>query len=195
MNRTMIPIKQQTSVFCDGFVGNDTGILFASIWGRNTSLQQFLARMELPSDQDGISELTFETSEETTQTFLIQNVKNMQKLSGRVPETIYGNDLSHVFIYEKSTTSIDYGANKATILYFNNTQIDEKSVWRLLKELSPIPLLDIWMTQIIDLCHREGYIDNIDGFGGVSALTTKLNEVDFEQSVSRMIQEQILLVA
>jgi hypothetical protein len=35
-------------MFCDSFVGNDTGILFASFWGRNTSLQQFLARMELP---------------------------------------------------------------------------------------------------------------------------------------------------
>jgi hypothetical protein len=42
----MICINQQTGVFCDSFVGNDTGILFASFWGRNTSLQQFLARME-----------------------------------------------------------------------------------------------------------------------------------------------------
>jgi hypothetical protein len=36
-------------------------------------------------------------------------------------------------------------------------------------------LLDIWMDQIIRVCYRDGYIDNIDGFGGVSALIVKLN--------------------
>jgi hypothetical protein len=45
------------------YVGNDTGILFASFWGRNTSLQQFLARMELPPHEGGINELTFGVSE------------------------------------------------------------------------------------------------------------------------------------
>jgi hypothetical protein len=51
----MICINQQTGVFCDSYVGNDTGILFASFWGRNTSLQQFLARMELPPHEGGIT--------------------------------------------------------------------------------------------------------------------------------------------
>jgi hypothetical protein len=59
MNKKMICINQQTGVFCDSYVGNDTGILFASFWGRNTSLQQFLARMELPPHEGGINELTF----------------------------------------------------------------------------------------------------------------------------------------
>jgi hypothetical protein len=63
MNKKMICINQQTGVFCDSYVGNDTGILFASFWGRNTSLQQFLARMELPPHEGGINELTFEVSE------------------------------------------------------------------------------------------------------------------------------------
>lgn len=195
MNKKMIHIKQQSNIFCDAFVANDTGILFASIWGRNTSLQQFLARMELPDNQGGISELTFETSEEISQTFVLQNVKNMQKLSGRIPETIYGNDLSHIFIYDKSTASIDYGAYKATVLYLNDTQIDDKAVWRILKELSPIPLLDIWMAQIINLCHREDYIDKVNGFGDISALIIQLNEADFECFVSNMIKNQTLLVA
>jgi hypothetical protein len=195
MNRTMIHIKQQPSVFCDGFVANDTGILFASFWGRNTSLQQFLARMELPIHEDGINELTFEVSKETSQTFFLQSVKNMQKLSGRVPNTIYDKDLSHVFIYDKSTVKIDYSVYRATILYFDNTQIDNQTIWKLLKELSPIPLLDTWMTQIINVCYQDGYINNVDGFGGVSALIVNLHDTDFERSISKMIKDQTLLVA
>jgi hypothetical protein len=191
----MINITQQSGVFCDSFIANDTGILFASFWGRNTSLQQFLARMELPDYEGGISKLTFELSENDLQTFLLQDVKNMHKLSGRVPGTIYSKDLSHIFIYDKSTVDIDYSNYKATILYFNNTQIDDKSIWQLIKELSPIPLLDIWMSQVISMCHQDGYIDNIDGFGGVSALIVKLDEVDFEWVISKMIKDLELLVA
>lgn len=195
MNRTMIHIKQQANVFCDGFVANDTGLLFASFWGRNTSLQQFLARMELPIHEDGINELTFELSKETSQTFFLQSVKNMQKLSGRVPNTIYDKDLSQVFIYDKSTIKIDCAAYKATILYFDTIQIDNQSIWKLLKELSPIPLLDTWMTPIINKCYQDGYLNNVNGFGGVSALIVNLHDTDFEWSISKMIKDQTLLVA
>jgi hypothetical protein len=195
MNKKMICINQQTGVFCDSYVGNDTGILFASFWGRNTSLQQFLARMELPPHEGGINELTFGVSEGNLQTFFLQDTKNMQKLSGRVLGTIYGKDLSHIFIYDKSTVKIDYSNYKATILYFDNNQIDDCIIWKLLKALSSIPLLDIWMDQIIRVCYRDGYIDNIDGFGGVSALIVKLCEADFEQSISNMIKNQTLSVA
>ncbi|WP_369177968.1 hypothetical protein [Candidatus Thiodubiliella endoseptemdiera] len=193
--KKMIYIKQQPSVFCDSFVANDAGILFASFWGRTTSLQQFLARMEIPTHEGGINELTFEISKDESSTFFLQNTKNMQKLSGRVSGTIYGKDLSHIFIYDKSTVKIDYSSYKATILYFDDTQIDNSSIWKLLKELSPIPLLDIWMSQIIRVCHQDGYINNIDGFGGVSALIVELFEIDFEESISRMIKDQTLLVA
>jgi hypothetical protein len=62
--------------------------------------------MELPPHEGGINELTFELSKENSQTFFLQNTKNMQKLSGRVPGTIYGKDLSHIFIYDKSTVKI-----------------------------------------------------------------------------------------
>ncbi len=193
--KKMIYIKQQPSVFCDSFVANDAGILFASFWGRTTSLQQFVARMEIPTHEGGINELTFEISKDESSTFFLQNTKNMQKLSGRVSGTIYGKDLSHIFIYDKSTVKIDYSSYKATILYFDDTQIDNSSIWKLLKELSPIPLLDIWMSQIIRVCHQDGYINNIDGFGGVSALIVELFEIDFEESISRMIKDQTLLVA
>jgi uncharacterized protein involved in type VI secretion and phage assembly len=43
-------------------------------------------------DEGGINELTFEVSEGNLQTFFLQDTKNMQKLSGRVPGTIYGKD-------------------------------------------------------------------------------------------------------
>jgi hypothetical protein len=99
--------------------------------------------MELPPHEGGINELTFELSKENSQTFFLQNTKNMQKLSGRVPGTIYGKDLSHIFIYDKSTVKIDYSNYKATILYFDNNQIDDYIIWKLLKALSSIPLLDI----------------------------------------------------
>lgn len=195
MNQQMIHIKQQSGVFCDSFVAGDTGVLFASFWGRNSSLQQFLARMELPAYEGGINELTFEVSQEDSQTFLLQDVKNMQKLSGRVSGTIYGKDLSHIFIYDRSTIQIDRSICGATILYFNNTTIDNQSIWRLLKELSPIPLLDAWMVQIINICQQDGSIVNVEGFGGVSALIVQLDETDFELSISKMIKNQTLLVA
>lgn len=195
MNRRMIHIKQQSSVFCDSYVANETGILFASFWGRNTSLQQFLARMELPVHEDGINELTFEISEDKSETFFLQDSKKMHKLSGRVPGTIYDKDLSHIFIYDKSTVELDYSNHKATILYFDNIKIDNKSIWKLIKELSSIPLLDSWMEQIIDTCFKDNYIHHIDGFGGVGALTVKLEIDQFEKDVTQMIKSEHLLVA
>lgn len=195
MNREMLRIKQQAGVFCDSFVANDTGILFASFWGRNTSLQQFLARMELPVHEDGINQITFKISADIAKTFLLQDVKNMQKLSGRVANTIYGKDLSHIFIYDRSTIEINRSICKATILYFNNSKIANLAIWHLIKELSPIPLLDTWMLQIINICQQHGYINNVEGFGGVSGLVVQLDEVDFELSIAKMIKAQILSVA
>lgn len=193
--RKMIHIKQQTSVFCDSFVASDTGILFASFWGRNTSLQQFLARMELPNYEGGIDELTFEVSPNDSQMFRLQDAKNMQKLSGRVPGTIYSKDLSHIFVYDKSAIGIDYSNSKATVLYFDDKQLDNKVIWQLIKTISPIPLLDSWMEQIVSFCFENCYISDISGFGGVSALVAKLAVDEFEKLVTTMIKDQHLLPA
>lgn len=119
----------------------------------------------------------------------------MHKLSGRVSNTIYGKDLSHIFIYDRSTTEIDHSNCKATILYFDNKKISDLAVWSLIKELSSIPLMDLWMVQIIDMCHQDCYIDHIDGFGGVSALIVKLDKIEFETSITKMIRSKHLLVA
>jgi hypothetical protein len=59
----------------------------ASFWGRNTSLQQFLARMELPPHEGGINELTFGVSEGNLQTFFLQDTKNMQKLNFQIMQS------------------------------------------------------------------------------------------------------------
>lgn len=195
--RKMVVINEQSGIFSDAFIGNHNGILFGSFWGRHTSIQQFLARMELPDYEGGISKLSFrkENSDETINYFHLQNTSNLQKLSGKVTSTIYGNDLAQIFIYDKSTAEIDYSNHKATILYFDNKKLDNKIIWKLLKSISPIPLLDgNWINIVLELCSDQDYINTEKGYGGVSALTLNLDADEFENKISNLIKNKILML-
>ncbi len=190
----MVTIKEQSYVFCDAFVGNDYGILFMSVWGRTSSVQQFIARMELPYHEGGIETLNFNAHDifDGSCAFSIPNTKNLTKISGRVPGTIYGADLSQMFVYDKLATRLDHSNHKAVVLE-NNNVISDAQLWTLVKELSSIPLLDHWQKKVLSICYEDGYVDHISGYG-INAVSVNLEVDDFEKSISAMIKNQTLTI-
>lgn len=190
--KMLVTIKEQADIFCDAFVGNNNGILLMSIFGRNTSIHQFISRLELPYHEGGIETLNFNAIDvfDGSCGYKVFDAKNLKKISGKVYNTIYGDDLLHMFVYNKSTTKIDYG-NNSTVILENDNAISSDQLWSLIKELSPIPLLDSWKQQVLSLCNGDDYITRLKGYG-INAFDVNLNAKDFEQSISMMLKNESL---
>ncbi len=189
----IIEIKEQDNVFCDALVSNTNNynLIFASVWGRNTSLQQLLGRMETTVYQDKISQMSIQA--DIVYSAYLQDTKYLAKVSTKVHKTIYGKDLSHMFIYDKSITNIDYANNQATILFKQNN-VDNDKVWLLLNSVSPIPLLTNsanWQKSILGLCNDNNWISVSNGYS-INALQIKLNPDDFAKEVSVLIKQGVL---
>ncbi len=56
---TLLTLSAIHDVYADAYLADDSGrLLFLSVWGRDTALQELLARLQLPRSDNGIREFT-----------------------------------------------------------------------------------------------------------------------------------------
>lgn len=192
--KQMVTIQEQPSIFCDAFVG-EHNIHFMSIYGRDTSIKQFMARMELQNEANGITTLNFDLNARNvshSMAFSTNNIKNLTKVSTKVKNTIYGNDLSHVFIFDKATTTINRSEHRAIILHKEQHGLNQKQLWTSIKNLSLVPLLDEWRESILSICVDNDFLYTVKGYNMYMTII-KLEE-SFEQAVSNLLKNDQLKI-
>ena len=50
----MLQLHEVPGVFCDAHLVDDGGLRFLSLWGRDTAIQELLARLSLPEREGGL---------------------------------------------------------------------------------------------------------------------------------------------
>lgn len=191
----MYCIDGQSDVFVDACIPDDAGqLLFLSAFGRDTSLQQMLARFQLRATEGGLDRITIRRDAEPF-TVLVGDPNRLEKLSGRLPrETLFGN-LVHLWIFDPVVLEPDRANGRGWIMVEDDDHRDERRVelraqrrWLLLSRLARIPLLDEWRDPLLDALeagfpsawHAPGCI------GRLSAERLELPEA-FESLVSGLL--------
>lgn len=146
-------IAECPDLMADGYIGDEDGaLLFLSVWARDTAIQQFLARLTLGSDEEGLDRFRI-VLDDTGRSIptLIGNVGRLEKRSTRVfRRTLFGS-LINLWLFDRRCVKPDK-ANASALAFLRRSDEDGFTrLWSLVQDTCPLPLLDHWRDTVMDL--------------------------------------------
>ncbi len=188
----MFVLSEQSDVFIDAMASDHHAqLLFLSVYGRDTSVQQLMARLHQASREGGIDQLTAveRLGARPALQVMVGDPKRLEKATGRLPRTGLLGNLVHTWIFDPAVLAVDHAARAAWIL---EPEIDKARLlgeaWRLIKDLSPVPLLDEWQELVTRHVQGRGGFVTPQCVGRIHAFRIELAE-DFPAWVSQSVQE------
>lgn len=149
-------IREFSDVFVDSALRDRHGeLVFLSLYGRDTAVLQFLASFSLPSSQGGRRDFTLVRGSEQ---YLIDlpEPEKLQKQTGRFPRANLFGNLTHTWLYREDAIKPDKANRSALLLRYDETQAQfEDRCWRVVVELSSVPLLEHWRSPLMSALAGE----------------------------------------
>lgn len=164
-----LTLPEAPGLLVDGLLtaANDK-LLFLSAWGRDTAVQALLARMSLPSAQDGFVGGSFHCVADggTSRLVVVNSANRLTHTSGRAPSyNLFGEGLTHAWVYDELAQTPDRAKQRA--LLFSRTEIDlttgEPRLWRLVQDTCSVPLLPHWNKPVLRAFSHQGWIRALSG--------------------------------
>jgi len=206
MNKSLMQIDVIPDLYVDAaLVDAYDKLLFLSLWGRDTAIQEFLAGISLANEEGGINSFFLSTGIRHTGDPLrklvqIGEAKRLNHHSGRMPASnVFGGDMAHLWVFDRLVTDPDL-ANRRTIAIYRTDDASADTVktvansrlWQLTKAICHLPLLDHWAETIIKRFYEREWIKDFNGIGVNGALIDlSLNE-EVEDEISTLIRDDVL---
>ncbi len=200
----MLAVNEINDVYCDALVCDEGYLVFASCWGRDTAIQELLARLTLTANEGGIAQLSFDghvSSEkvDTPDTKLrfenypakIGNPDRLDKMTGRMPKSNLFGDLVHVWLFDKKARQPDFVNREAYLLMQLGQDNQQEGTWDLIKQVCHLPLLEHWQSSIINLMQEQGWLKLISGHG-IDVISITLPEEQFDAEISQRVISGLL---
>jgi len=155
----MYKLLEVSDLFADACVRDDGGnLLFASLYGRDGALLQLMSAFSLKRDAGGIDGFTLVDEAGERHVVSVPDVDRLDKLSGRLPKANLFGNLAHTWLYDKRLVKRDYVNRIAWVI--DEAPVGDKAIvaehiqdqaWQVMKDLSPIPLLDHWKSKVLEM--------------------------------------------
>lgn len=188
----LLPIVELPGVFADALLRDERGgLLFCSLWGRDTAIQELLARLSVPVEEGGLRSLHVEAPQ-GTETVHFDRMPTTDKLSGRLPpKNLFGN-LVQLWLYDRLAVEPDR-ANRRALLLQRNVTHGDAALWNLVRSVTHLPLLDHWNEVVLDVFRQNDWIRPLRGIQ-VDAVFVDLGSDAVEVEISRLVREGRLLL-
>ncbi|OWJ93200.1 hypothetical protein B6S59_17365 [Pseudomonas sp. A46] len=159
---TLFAIDECPDLMADACVGEDQGTLvFASVWGRDTAIQQLIARLTLGHDQDGLDQFHLLTQQESSIPFFVGSVDRLEKRLTRVyRRTLFGS-LINLWLFDRRCTRPDKSNASALALLPRAAIAPDARLWRLVRDTCPLPLLDHWQVPVLAHLRAHGMLHRL----------------------------------
>ncbi len=171
-------------VFVDALLTDDAeGLIFLSIWGRDTAIRELQARITLGATEGGLTSFSIqEQRPEGLKKHLVRLNSNdmIEQLTGRVRKNILG-DIVHCWLYHRDIVKPDK-ANCRALLINQHDQFD--SLWQIVKLICPVPVMDHWRELLLTSFETKGMITR---FCGINQFGVRI-AID-ESAVERMVKD------
>jgi hypothetical protein len=196
-------VRDVQGVYSDAFVSDRAGsLLFASFWGRDTAINDLMARLSLKVSEGGLSSVHLIDPDDPSfsRELSVGNVENFEKITGRMPASNLFGAMTQLWLFDRLAVEPVYGERKGLRICRVEgaedadpckQEIDSKLTWNLLNEVSPLPLLDDWRGPVIEEARNRSWITFHPGVG-INALALRLPEGEYEPTIEAMIQAGIL---
>lgn len=185
-----IPLIDTHGVYADAALADETGnLLFLSLWGRDTAIQELRARLSLPAHEGGLSDLRFE--HQRFRRVQIGDPGRLDSETGRTGQTLFG-PLIHLWLYDRIAQRPDL-ANRRALMLCKPGQADTDRLWALVTEVCHLPLLPHWREAVLETFRSAGWIQYLGGMG-IDAYVIQLAEEAVEETITRLIKAGLLTI-
>lgn len=186
----LLAIGEYPDLYADACcASSDDDCLFLSVWGRDTAIQELLARLTLPPSQNGLDALHIQ-QDKTERRIRFRDMDCYSKRSTRVFRQTRFGSLVQLWLYDQRCVSPDRANLEAIVLLEREApEAVDNRLWVRVKDLCPLPLLDPWQGDVMTLLHTQHAILSA-GFslGPLCAWEIKLDEQALATSLSGMIR-------
>ena len=220
-NVTMPPmlysIERCTDTYVDACLRDEAGrLLLLSVYGRDTAIKELQARIQLGAQHpDGLSEMILKPIEEvghrTPQRVVVGNPKELEKLTGRLPGSLFGN-LTHMWLYHPALATPQKGADIAWVVVPRGDELQAPDMtamfdrlWSVITRLAAIPLLAHWKEPVINAISRIGMVLQMGQrgcedvhptlsapIGNFIVLKVRIDQERLAQVVTSMVRRRVL---
>ncbi len=186
---SLFKISAIDGVYIDAFLTDESNrLVFLSLWGRDTALQELIARLQLPKSDNGIRDFHILGHNGERHFVTVPNVDDLEKNTFKTGNTIFGV-LTQMWIYDRLATKADLTNHRGLILYHQDD--GRPDLWPLVKTVCPLPLLDHWREVFLARCFEKQWIKFLENGFGMSGFYVHLGD-DIEAVVTEMIHNQQL---
>ena len=163
----LFPIEECNDLFVDACACDEQrNLVFLSAWGRDTALQEFLARLTLGAVEDGLSQFHIVVDGRSLPVF--PNIDLLEKRTTRqLRGTLFGS-LIHLWLFDRRCVQPDRASHFAYALLENGQSPDQR-LWPLIQETCPLPLLPHWQKPVMDLLTQHDMLQLLPGSSGAVA--------------------------
>jgi hypothetical protein len=150
--QTLYYIRESQDLMADGYLADEGGnLIFLSIWGRDTSIQQLLARLTLGAEKDGLNSLHIVGQDDSVNKLAIANVQALEKRTAReYGRTLFGT-IVHLWLFDLRCIEPDKANGTAVILVPKDDPILVQRLWAVVQDTCPLPLLAHWRDLVLEL--------------------------------------------
>lgn len=162
----MYQIEEFPEVWADACVRDSEGrFLFLSLYGRDGSLMQFIAAMELGSKEGGVQRFHLQGEGGERHRAEVGGTDRLSKQATRLPKQNLFGPLSQMWVFDKGLQTPDRANRIGWALHCcaggNQAEYSEpgeqlrERTWRLIQSLSPVALLDHWRADVLQWCQDK----------------------------------------
>ncbi|MFJ5299218.1 hypothetical protein ACIQAL_22145 [Pseudomonas sp. NPDC088368] len=186
-------IEECPDLYVDACACDEQGnLVFLSAWGRDTALQEFLARLTLGSADNGLTQ--FHILAGNSRISVFPNLDFLDKRTTRqLRGTLFGS-LLHLWLFDQRCALPDR-ANHTAFALLSPDQISEQRLWALAMDICPLPLLDHWRDQVLAVLNHTGMLHQLPHtLGPVKVWRIALQLEPLEAALGELIRQQKLTI-
>ncbi len=173
----MLSLPDVPGVFCDAHLIDEGLPRFLSLWGRDTAMHEFLARLTIPEREGGLRAFDIGQGREPgASRVMALEEDRLSKITARRAGTLFG-DLVQVWIYDRVAVAPDRANARALLLYREAPDQVRTQLWDLLKQTLWLPVLDSWDDFVISQSTQRQWLRPVEGYG-VGAWLIDLSDRD-----------------
>jgi len=149
---TLYRIDECPDVMVDAYIGDAQGnLVFLSLWARDTAVQQFLARLTLGHDEQGLEQFHIVLEQGGSIPVFVGDVERLEKRSTRVYRRTLFGALTNLWLFDKRCIAPDKSNASALALLPRDASYSSERLWALVQQTCPLPLLDHWRDAVLDV--------------------------------------------
>ena len=171
-------------------------LVFLSLWGRDTAVQEFLARLTLGSEEEGLDRCHLVAEGGERLPLFIGSTDRLEKRTTRaLKRTLFGT-LIHLWLIDRGCISPDKANATALAVLPKDAAHRTERLWRLVTETCPLPLLDHWRDSVLEVLISSKMLAPLPvTLGSLEGYRLHLDVEPLAQTLGALIREGRLGIA